>query len=123
VINNLARFSVLLTTALLITVAQAASPSSIALLGDRVFPENITASRDGTPSKGRGAWIGLGSTAMPFSVETIRDGFSGPTAVARIGKIAWVSEGRLSALFDPTNRDQGPKLPFRIYSVSLSAKQ
>jgi sugar lactone lactonase YvrE len=57
-----------------------------------------------------------------FTVETIQDGFSGPTAVAQIGNTGWVSEGQLSFLFDPTKKDRGPRLPFRIYPVSLSAK-
>jgi hypothetical protein len=58
-----------------------------------------------------------------FSVQTIKDGFAGPTAVTRIGNTAWVSEGQLSYLFDPTKKGQVPNLPFRIYSVPLAVKQ
>jgi hypothetical protein len=57
-----------------------------------------------------------------FSVETLKDGFSGPTAVARIGKTAWVSEGQLQFLFDASKKDQGPKLPFRVYPVPLPSQ-
>jgi hypothetical protein len=36
-----------------------------------------------------------------------------------VGKTAWVSEGQLSFVFDPTKKDQ-QKLPFHIYSVGLT---
>jgi streptogramin lyase len=54
-----------------------------------------------------------------FSVQTLKDGFVGPTAVARVGKIGWVSEGQLQFLFDPSKKGQDPALPFRIYPVPL----
>ena len=54
-----------------------------------------------------------------FSVETIQDGFAGPIAVARIGKIAWVSEGQLDYIFDPAKHDQKPRLPFKVFAVAL----
>jgi sugar lactone lactonase YvrE len=57
-----------------------------------------------------------------FTVETIKDGFTGPTAVAQIGNTGWVSEGQLDFVFDPSKKGQGPRLPFRVYPVSLSAK-
>jgi hypothetical protein len=52
-------------------------------------------------------------------IETLRDGFVGPTGVARVGAIAWVSEGQLSYIFDPSKKDQKPHLPFKLYAVPL----
>ena len=54
-----------------------------------------------------------------FAVTPIHDGFVTPTSVARIGTTAWVSEGQLSFLFDPSKRNLSPSLPFRIYAVPL----
>jgi sugar lactone lactonase YvrE len=53
------------------------------------------------------------------TIETIKGGYNTPTGVAIVGNTAWVSEGQLSHVFDPTKKDQTPKLPFRIYSVLL----
>jgi hypothetical protein len=55
-----------------------------------------------------------GSEAM---VDTIKDGFQGPTGVARIGETTWVSEGQLSHLFDPSKKGLKPSLPFRLTAV------
>jgi sugar lactone lactonase YvrE len=52
-------------------------------------------------------------------IETIKDGYATPTGVAIIGKTAWVSEGQLSYLTDPSKRDLMPRLPFRVHSVAL----
>jgi len=52
------------------------------------------------------------------SIETLAEGFSGPTAVAVVGTTAWVAEGQLSHLFDPA-KNGPPRLPFRIEAVSL----
>ena len=54
-----------------------------------------------------------------FAVTEIHDGFVTPTSVAQIGTTAWVSEGQLSFLFDPSKRNLSPSLPFRIYAVPL----
>ena len=54
-----------------------------------------------------------------FAVTAIHDGFVTPTSVAQIGTTAWVSEGQLSFLFDPSKRNLSPSLPFRIYAVPL----
>ena len=53
------------------------------------------------------------------TVRTLRDGFDVPTGVAPIGHVAWVSEGQLSLLFDPSKKGQRPRLPFKIYSVAF----
>jgi hypothetical protein len=54
-----------------------------------------------------------------FSVETLKDGFVGPTAVAQIGNTGWVSGGQLQFLLDPSKKGQRPGLPFRVYPVPL----
>ena len=51
-------------------------------------------------------------------IETIAEGFSGPTAVAVVGTTAWVAEGQLAHLFDPT-KNGPPRLPFHITAVPL----
>jgi hypothetical protein len=51
------------------------------------------------------------------SVETIKDGFLGPTGVTLVGNTAWVSEGQLSYLF--AKKGQTPSLPFRLSAVVL----
>jgi sugar lactone lactonase YvrE len=52
-------------------------------------------------------------------IETIKDGYTTPTGVATIGKTAWVSEGQLSYLTDPSKKGMKPTLPFRVHSVPL----
>ncbi len=54
------------------------------------------------------------------AIETIKDGYVVPTGVAKVARVAWVSEGQLSYLFDPSKKDQKPNLPFHVYSVSLA---
>jgi hypothetical protein len=53
-------------------------------------------------------------------VETLEEGYSTPTGVTAVGKTAWVSEGQLSYLLDPSKRHQTPSLPFRVHSVPLA---
>ena len=54
------------------------------------------------------------------TVQTLKDGYSGPTGVTPVGHTAWVSEGQLSSLVDPAKKGQSPKLPFKLYAVELS---
>ena len=54
-----------------------------------------------------------------FAVTQLRGGFATPTAVARIGKAAWVSEGQLPFFFGPSKKSLSPSLPFRIYAIPL----
>lgn len=54
------------------------------------------------------------------NVETLKGGYSTPTGVTSADHTAWVSEGQLSALSDPTRK---PNLPFHVYSVELPAAQ
>jgi len=54
-----------------------------------------------------------------FAVTPIHGGFATPTAVARIGTTAWVSEGQVAFFFYPSKKALSPSLPFRIYAVPL----
>ena len=54
-----------------------------------------------------------------FAVTPVHGGFATPTSVARIGRIAWVSEGQLPFLFDASKKSLSPSLPFRIYAIPL----
>jgi streptogramin lyase len=56
------------------------------------------------------------------SIDTLKDGFNGPTGVTLAGETAWVSEGQLPYLLDPAKKAQGPTLPFKLYAVELSGK-
>jgi hypothetical protein len=56
------------------------------------------------------------------TVETIKDGYAIPTGVALVGNTAWVTEGQLSYIFDPTKKGQAPNLPFHVYSVALPTR-
>lgn len=57
---------------------------------------------------------GDGDTAH---VETLRDALVEPTTLAVVGTDAWVVEGQLAPLFDPSA--PAPKLPFRVQRVPL----
>jgi len=54
-----------------------------------------------------------------FAVTQIHGGFATPTSVARISTTAWVTEGQLPFLFDPSKKSLSPSLPFRIYAIPL----
>ena len=47
---------------------------------------------------------------------------AGPVGVTQVGDTAWVAEGRLDHLFNPTLKDQKPSLPFRIIAVPLAPR-
>jgi sugar lactone lactonase YvrE len=53
------------------------------------------------------------------AVEVLKDGYSVPTGVTRVGRTAWISEGQLSYIFDPSKRGQKPSLPFRLFAVPI----
>ena len=55
-------------------------------------------------------------------IETLKDGLAGPVGVTQVGDTAWVAEGQLGHLFDPTLKDQKPSLPFRIVAVPLAPR-
>jgi sugar lactone lactonase YvrE len=52
-------------------------------------------------------------------IETIKDGIAGPTSVALVDKVLWVSEGQLPHLFEPA-KSGPPRLPFRIIRVPMN---
>lgn len=51
-------------------------------------------------------------------IETIKDGLKEPTAFAKVGAIAWVSEGQLSHLLDSKTKGP-PVLPFELIPVPV----
>jgi sugar lactone lactonase YvrE len=52
------------------------------------------------------------------AIGTIKDGLNGPTAVAKVGGTAFVTEGQLPHLFNP--KENGPpRLPFQIVPVAV----
>ena len=67
--------------------------------------------------EGVGRLAGFTVKGDNVTVETLNEGYSIPTGVAIVGKTAWLSEGQLSYIFDPTKKDQ-QNLPFHIYPVA-----
>ncbi len=55
------------------------------------------------------------------TIEVLKDGFNGPTAVTRVGDTAWVLEGKLKYMNDPKFKDQDPG-PFKVYSVPFHSR-
>jgi hypothetical protein len=70
--------------------------------------------------EGGGRLDQISITNDQVAVATLKDGFSVPTGVAPVGHTAWVSEGQLSLIFDPTKKGQQPNLPFKLYAVPFS---
>lgn len=60
-------------------------------------------------------------TGDDAKIETLKDGFNGPTAVTRVGDTAWVLEGKLNYMNDPKLKDQDPG-PFKVYAVPFHGK-
>jgi hypothetical protein len=99
------RLSILTLILTTLGAVAANAQTSIALQGDRVFPENIAASNDGAIDVQRRHYRPGPSCLRQQHLLTART--------------AWVSEGQLSYLFDPAMKDQKPSLPFQISSVTL----
>lgn len=55
------------------------------------------------------------------NIIMLRDGLDEPTAVAQVGGSAWVSEGKLSYLFNPAKKGQNPATGFHLQNVALDA--
>lgn len=51
-------------------------------------------------------------------IETIADGYLGPTGATRVGDTAFVTEGQIARLAYPQS-GEAPRLPFRVYAVPL----
>lgn len=55
-------------------------------------------------------------------IETIKDGFAGGvTGVTKVGNTAWITEGQLAVVTDPSKKGTKPVLPFRVHAVPLPA--
>ena len=53
-------------------------------------------------------------------IETLREGIAGgATAAARVGETAYVAEGQLSLVTNPSKKGTKPTLPFRLHAVPL----
>lgn len=57
-------------------------------------------------------------------IETVKDGFALPTGVTQVsGSLAWISEGQLDLILDPSKRASGkPALPFKLHAVTIDGK-
>lgn len=57
------------------------------------------------------------------TIEPIREGFAGGlTAVTRVGDTAFVTEGQLAVITDPSKAGSKPNLPFKVHAVPLTAR-
>lgn len=53
-------------------------------------------------------------------VETLKDGFKGGlTGVTRVGDKAYVTEGQLALITDPSKKGTEPQRPFRVHVIDL----
>jgi sugar lactone lactonase YvrE len=68
--------------------------------------------------EGQGRLDRLSVRGIEAIVETLGEGYVVPTGATPVGHTAWVSEGQLAFVLDPT---QKPGLPFHIYAVPLPA--
>ena len=66
--------------------------------------------------EGAGRLDRLTVTGDQAKVDTIKEGFLGPTGATKVGQTAWVSEGRLSEILHPNGK---PLQPFKVYPVAL----
>jgi hypothetical protein len=84
------------------------------------LPDGLRPLSDGTflMAEGGGTLDRVSVDGDKVAIETIRDGLTEPTAVAKVGEMAWVAEGQLSHLFDPATNGP-PRLPFRITGVPI----
>jgi sugar lactone lactonase YvrE len=55
-------------------------------------------------------------------IQVLKDGYTGPTAVTRVGNTAWVLEAKLARMSDPKYKDRDPG-PFKLYAVSLPERK
>ena len=51
-------------------------------------------------------------------IETLKEGFDGPTAVTAAGGTAWVIEGKLNYMNDPAFKDKDPGA-FKVTPVAF----
>lgn len=86
-----------------------------------VMPDGLRLADDG-----KSFWLieGEGLSRMTIEgdvakVELIKGGLVVPTNVVQLGKKLWISEGQNGYLLDPKLKGQSPRLPFRLYLVTL----
>lgn len=51
-------------------------------------------------------------------IDVLKSGYKTPVSVVQVGNVAWVAEGQLTFLFQPTSGKPGP---FHVYAVPLGA--
>ena len=109
-----------------IPVGKDGSAGSIA----EIKPSQPLMRPDGMRSVGRNEFLlieGAGRldhvtvTGDDAKIDVLKDGFNGPTAVTRVGDIAWVLEGKLNYMNDPKLKDQDPG-PFQVHPVPFHGK-
>ena len=86
-----------------------------------VGPDGMRAQADGTflMAENAGRLDEITIRGDSARVRTIQDGLREPSAVARIGTTAWVTEAQMSALFEP-KKAAPVVLPFRVVPVALT---
>lgn len=93
----------------------AGAPEAVALERALELPDGLRAAGDDLlVVEGAGR---LSRVASGGAVTTLADGLDGPTSVAVSGGDAWVVEGQLGNLFDPSSG--APDLPFQLVRVAL----
>lgn len=98
----------------------ALKPSRNVVLADALRPFG-----DGTflMAEGGGSLDRVTFEGDTAKVETIKDGISGGiTGVTKVGDTAWITEGQLAVITDPTKKGEKPKLPFKIHAVPLTGQ-
>jgi sugar lactone lactonase YvrE len=88
-----------------------------------VGPDGMRAQPDGTflMAENAGKLDEITIRGDSAQVRTIEDGLREPSAVARIGTTAWVTEAQMSALFEP-QKAPPVVLPFRVVPVALDKR-
>ncbi|WP_395664835.1 hypothetical protein [Methylocella sp.] len=77
------------------------------------FPDGLKADGAGfVMVEGAGPLSRVTISGDKANIETIKD-FAGPTGVARVGDMLWVSEGQIGYLMDPAKKGQLPSFQLR----------
>lgn len=86
-----------------------------------LFPDGLRAFKDTSflMAEGGGAISLVTIDNDTAAVKDLRTGLAGPTGVALSGDKIWVTEGKLSHLFDAA-KNGPPKLPFQVLAVPFT---
>lgn len=87
-----------------------------------VLPDGLRAESDGSflLTEGAGRLDRVTIEGGAARIETLREGIAGgATAVTRVGDTAFVTEGQLALVTDPSKKGQSPQLPFKLHAVPL----